>query len=118
MLVTRDPTKPPPSVGGAALLRQSAQALNQALVSQDLLAARLAFARLLLAWPGQGQVPTGTPLAELGSALAVGDLGAARTAFATVSKLRLSTSVATTLSPAMAPSSTGGLAGGLLSEQA
>ncbi len=106
----------PPRTGGSDLLRLSSQDLNKALAAQDLLAARRAFARLLLAMPGQGQASTGTPLAELGSALAVGDLGAARTAFATVSKLRLSAAVGTVPPPAVAPSSTGGLAGGLLNE--
>lgn len=107
-----------PKAGGGELLRQSSQDLNKALVAQDLLAARRAFARMLLALPGPGGSASGTPIAELGSALAVGDIGAARSAFATVSKLRLSAQVGGGAVAPVSPSSTGGMAGGLLNEVA
>lgn len=113
-----DRATPPSSGGVSALLDQSAQALNKALSAQDLLAARRAFARLLLALPAGPGSAAGTPLAELGNALAVGDLGAARTAFATVSRLRLSAASDAVPASGAAPSTTGGVAGTRLSEVA
>ena len=89
-------------------VRQAARELTKALRGEDLEGARRAYASLVAALPDGMHVKAGTPLAEVGKALAQGDIEAARTACADVFRNRREQPQAA--APAV-PSSTGGAAG-------
>ena len=92
-------------------VRQAARELTKALRGEDLEGARRAYASLVAALPDGMHVKAGTPLAEVGKALAQGDVAAARTAYVDVFRNRREQPEA----PVQAvPSSTGGSAGSVL----
>jgi nitrate reductase assembly molybdenum cofactor insertion protein NarJ len=92
-------------------VRQAARELTKALRSEDLEGARRAYAGLVSALPDGLHVKAGTPLAEVGKALAQGDIAAARSAYVDVFRNRRPQPEAP--APAV-PSSTGGTAGSVV----
>lgn len=94
-------------------LRQANRDLMQALRGDDLAAARQAYDTLAQAIPESHPMKAGSPFARLGEALAAGDMGAAKGAYADIFRSRADR---TTRPPEPPPvtSTTGGTAGTLL----